>query len=1048
MPLHRIKIATLAAFALSIFAMPNIALADDTGLSFDPPLVNPLILPAKYDVKFSPNKKLPAADGFTEIPSYSLTAAINGEDGMLNDGCSQQLCRDLPDGLNFAFGAAARLLSGWPTKDAEGTYTMTYTASGNGADTGKVLTRTFTLTVAPNEAPVFDATEKGALQESYNHLVGKTIPNLLLPFADGGEGDLVYSMTTTAGATANIDTTPAENNRTNSTPKGLRFAYNPSAYRWELSGTPTEADTYTLTYAVNDSDNDPMSAVSRRNTDPLDTAKIEFTMVVETDRPPMLTEPPATPYPGLKDRPLMQIDLPEADDGNFGLTDSLTGSYTSFAAGATKRTVKVDTTNSATLGAISLMDDNTPTGLTFTNRTDDGEGNVATITGSPLVAGTFVLKYKVVDGDSNELDCMSVSTPSGCDTATATVTLTVEVPMITLAEDKVGVVADLEDVVLKKGSVSTVITLPTVGGDVSAPGNISYALTAIHAVDSNGGTPENAAAVPVTVGTLPGLTYTEPSGSAAGTLAGTPTAAGIWVLDYKATDGNGTPTGDDDATASIDFTVQVVTDVDLALDVGRKDELSIATFHRVTGGAVGEVAGMAFALPAINGNKGGNGDITQSLTTECALNNVACPGAVTADSSGNKTPEGLTFTAGTPAKLEGTFKKAGEYAVMYTVTDTVIADGTYQPAEDADSDDVIFFLEVAQNSAPTLTSLGAIDPGFTTREVSIDLPVAGGGNPVDGVSNVVLTDSLSGMHTDGSNKLKTVMVATGGAISLTDNNNNTTTPTGLMFTQRTGDGAGKEATITGTLAAGTAGTFNLTYTVVDGDRNVKGKCTSANTPVDCDTATVDVTLTVTDPMISLAGGNLPDTDPVVLEKGVDLTAAITLPMVGGNVSAPGNITRVLTSKRTHDVSGNEIGNQTLRAVDKTRCGGAGSDLYGGRRHGQQQDARQVEQHLGRQHDGADGGGHLGVDLHRDGQQRHRQQHRRRFGSQHHLHGSGGDRRHARSGKRPQWGAERQDLQPCDRRCGGRGRDDGIRAAGHHQRRLRSQNGEPDDLQVA
>ena len=347
------------------------------------------------------------------------------------------------------------------------------------------------------------------------------------------------------------------------------------------------------------------------------------------------------------------------------------------------------------------------------------------------------------------------------------------------------------------------------------------------------------------------------------------------------TDDNGTITGtdytDDDVTANITFTVQVVEDVDLALDSVRKAGLNNMAFNRVTGGtvgevAVGEVAGMAFALPAIDSNKDGNGVITPSLMTECKLNNASCTGAVTTV-NGNETPNGLTFTAasgGTPAGLKGTFDNAGTYTVTYTVTDMPIANGTYQTPDIANTDTVTFTLEVAENSVPTLTSLDAISPGFTTREVEITLPVADDG---DGE----LADSLSGMHT--SDSIKTVMVATSGAISLSGT---PATSTGLMFNKRAD---GNPATITGRLNAGTAGTFNLTYTVVDGDRNVKGECTSANTPPDCDTATVDLTLMVTDPMISLAPvdgvGNVADKEAVLLVQDEALLGtAMTLPMVG------------------------------------------------------------------------------------------------------------------------------------------------------------------------
>ena len=121
-----------------------------------------------------------------------------------------------------------------------------------------------------------------------------------------------------------------------------------------------------------------------------------------------------------------------------------------------------------------------------------------------------------------------------------------------------------------------------------------------------------------------------------------------------------------------------------------------------------------------------------------------------------------------------------------------------------------------------------------------------------------------------------------GAISLSDN-----TASGLTFNQRTGDGSNKQATITG--APTMAGTFDLTYKVVDGDS---------------DEVTVSVKLVVTDPVLSLTGGNVANSAAVVLKQGVALSEAdIILPQVTGNVSASENISYVLTSTQMTDGSG-------------------------------------------------------------------------------------------------------------------------------------------------
>ena len=129
---------------------------------------------------------------------------------------------------------------------------------------------------------------------------------------------------------------------------------------------------------------------------------------------------------------------------------------------------------------------------------------------------------------------------------------------------------------------------------------------------------------------LPGLTYTAATVTGSRTTLGKlgnnlvdsmtgTTEAGIWELTYTVTDDNGyhhwhrlhRATMRTARASPSQF--RWWTDVDLALDSVRKGDLGSMTFNRVTGGtvgevAVGEVAGMAFALPAINSNKGGNGD--------------------------------------------------------------------------------------------------------------------------------------------------------------------------------------------------------------------------------------------------------------------------------------------------------------------------------------------------------------------------------------------------------------------------------------------------------
>ena len=92
-----------------------------------------------------------------------------------------------------------------------------------------------------------------------------------------------------------------------------------------MSGTFSSPGTYTVTYTVTDTA--LRNTTKYQNTaDVADVVPMTFTMEVQTDSVPTLTG--VTEHTLLKDRPLT-VNLPEADAGNFGLTDSLSGTYTS-----------------------------------------------------------------------------------------------------------------------------------------------------------------------------------------------------------------------------------------------------------------------------------------------------------------------------------------------------------------------------------------------------------------------------------------------------------------------------------------------------------------------------------------------------------------------------------------------------------------------------------------------------------------------------------------------------------------------------------------------
>ena len=661
----------------------------------------------------------------------------------------------------------------------------------------------------------------------------------------------------------------------NPIPKGLTFS-NTGDTTAALTGSFERAGAYTVKYTVTDT---AIANGAYQTPDTTSTVIVLFTLVVNPDLPPVLDPSGRISASGLVGR-AVEITLPKATYGDDGLTDSLSGTHRPVGTGATATAVTVD----ATSGVISLSG-GSASGLTFNKRTASAR---ATITGRPTVTGSFSLKYKVVDGDDNEVDCIGVSTndPSGCDTVTLEVLLRVENPTLTLS----GGVAHLAAVVLKQGVALSVadITLPRVTAGASAPANISYELSASQTVESDGDKIDSPTVAPVatTAAAAPaGLTYAADDGTNAGKLSGTPTTAGTWMLTYKVTDSKGDSDGGNDVVEVISFTVAVVADSDPVLAAARETALSDVTFDYVTGVSVGADADTAFELPAIIGGKlpaitggKGNGAITESLMTFCSGSTCDID-AVTAGS----TPEGLIFVASSdtaPAGLTGTFVSPGIYTVTYKVVDTPIpvtrayqlADTSGDNNDGVDSDKVIFKLAVVADVRPTLASIEEIEDGTKDLQLTtITLPVASPGNDILTDSLSGLTDSLSGTYTadttgGASPTITTIGVKSDGTI-LTDGTDDTT-DSGLVFAGRTGIGAGGVATITGT--PGVAGTFALTYTVVDDDTNeMSCPLPPATPPSDCDTATVSVTLTVQYP--EAAKIKVPGPDGTPIDKARDVS---------------------------------------------------------------------------------------------------------------------------------------------------------------------------------
>jgi hypothetical protein len=163
------------------------------------------------------------------IEALELPAAAGGS-GDLTYALSP-----LPLGLEF--DAGSRTLSGTPSEVAISL--MTYEVTDADGDTA-----TLTFEIEVDTMPSFD----GATVADQSYQTGEDIGVLGLPVASSGDGPLVYSLS------------PAV--------PGLTF----DAGSWTLSGTPTVAGTYEMTYRVEDSDT---------NMEESDAEELTFTVSVE-----------------------------------------------------------------------------------------------------------------------------------------------------------------------------------------------------------------------------------------------------------------------------------------------------------------------------------------------------------------------------------------------------------------------------------------------------------------------------------------------------------------------------------------------------------------------------------------------------------------------------------------------------------------------------------------------------------------------------------------------------------------------------------------------
>ena len=560
---------------------------------------------------------LPEAGGGNGTLSYSLAPTVPG----------------------LTFTAATRTLSGTPT--SAGSYDMTYQAvdGDNNTAASDAASLSFTITVRepepPDTAPAFTDTVN---DQTYTE--GEAVSPLTLPEASGGNGTLSYSLAPTV--------------------PGLTF----TAATRTLSGTPTSAGSYDMTYQAVDGDNN--TAVS-------DAAMLSFTITVQEPEPPDTvptfadTVDDQTYTEGVA---ISMLTLPEASGGNGTLSYSLTPSVP---------------------------------GLTFAAATH-------TLSGTPTSTGTYDMTYQAADGDANT----AVS-----DAATLTFTITVQEPE---PPDTVPTFADtVDDQTYTEGVAISMLTLPEASG---GNGTLSYSLAP----------------------TVPGLTFT----AATRTLSGTPTSTGTYDMTYQAADGDANTAVSDAATLTFTITVQEPEPPDTVPTFA--DTVDDQTYTE----------GVAISMLTLPEASGGNGTLSYSLTPSVP---------------------GLTFAAATHT-LSGTPTSTGTYDMTYQA-----ADGDANTAV-SDAATLTFTITVQEPEPPDTvpTFADTVDDQTYTEGVAISmltLPEASGGNgtlsyslapTVPGLTFAAATRTLSGTPTSAGSYDMTYQAVDG------DNNTAASDAASLSFT--------------------------------------------------------------------------------------------------------------------------------------------------------------------------------------------------------------------------------------------------------------------------
>ena len=484
--------------------------------------------PARVGVLFT--KKLPAGSG--------------------GDGDLVHTVTNLPDGLTFDQGT--QTVTGRPTTVES--RTVTYTVQDEDQDEAGT---TFAIEVSANNTPTLD----NLSTTTYPARVGVLFTKKL-PAGSGGDGDLVHTAT--------------------NLPDGLTFDQGTQT----VTGRPTTVESRTVTYTVQDEDQDE--------------AGTTFTIEVSVNNTPTLDNLSTTTYPA-RVGVLFTKKLPAGSGGDGDLVHTATNlpDGLTFDQGTQTVTGRPTTVESRTVTYTVQDEDQDEAGTTFAievsvNNTPTLD-NLSTTTYPARVGVLFTKKLSAGSGGDGDLVHTATNLPDGLtfDQGTQTVTgrpTTVESRTVTYT------VRD-ED----QDEASTTFTISVVANltpTLESIDDSSAKLTKVFTLQLPAGSGGDGVLEHDATGLPGGLTFVPSSR----TITGTPTSAKDFEVTYTASDED-----NDEARQTFHIVVYALPSLSEVADVmATKDEVFTLELTAVSGGkepftytVTGLPTGLSFDKPSL-----------------------------------------------------------------------------------------------------------------------------------------------------------------------------------------------------------------------------------------------------------------------------------------------------------------------------------------------------------------------------------------------------------------------------------------------------------------